>query len=153
MVKVRNYNINYSPTVVKAFNEYSRSGLAEIRWLTTWDVKARTHLAPALGFDEFLLARDPEKKETKRVAMDLAERYPHRPIIWIDDEVGYYAQKKMSFWMQRDASTLLLECRNHLNEKHMAMIDKFLKSCSQKRSPFGNDVVFNAVDLSKDQNY
>lgn len=96
------FPLRLSPTVINFFNEISRSGVAEIRWLTTWDAKAQA-LAPKIGFDDFLLAREPARDTGKsEAALELALRYPDRPICWLDDEVGYYvrSRKLESFWEQ-----------------------------------------------------
>ena len=130
MVRVKGWNIGYSPAMVEKFNSFSRTGLAEIRWLTTWDETARTMLAPALGFDEFLLARDPEKEiEKDQAAEKLARDYPDRPIVWLDDEVGWYTTETRDFWMQRTAKTLLLQPdqKTGLTPKQLEIVEKFLK--------------------------
>lgn len=139
---VKGWNIGYSPAMVEKFNSFSRSGLAEIRWLTTWDKSARTMLAPALGFDEFLLARDPEKGIGKDEAAEkLAQDYPDRPIVWLDDEVGWYTSDKRDFWMQRSAKTLLLQPDQNtgLTPQQLDLVEKFLKFPSSNQQ----------VDLTK----
>ena len=130
MVRVKGWNIGYSPDMVEKFNSFSRTKLAEIRWLTTWDESARTMLAPALGFDEFLLARDPEKDIGKAEAAEkLAQDYPDRPIVWLDDEVGFYTKLTREFWIQRTAKTLLLQPdqMTGLTPKQLDIVETFLK--------------------------
>ena len=55
ITEVYGYSIGYSPTVIKKINEWN--AIAEVRWLTSWDSKAQSLLAPALGLDKFPLGR------------------------------------------------------------------------------------------------
>jgi hypothetical protein len=80
--------IHYSPEVVEFINMIHRSGLAEVRWLTTWSQDARASLAPAVGLDDFM-AYDMYDSEdwwkSEIVAAAVAEE--QRPIIWTDDDL------------------------------------------------------------------
>lgn len=80
--------IHYSPEVVEFINMIHRSGLAEVRWLTTWGQDARTSFAPAVGLDDFM-AYDMYDSEdwwkSEIVAASIADE--QRPIIWTDDEI------------------------------------------------------------------
>lgn len=80
--------IHYSPEVIEFINTVHRSGLAEIRWLTTWEQDARTSFAPAVGLDEFL-AYDMYDGDgwwkAEIVAASVADE--KRPIIWTDDDI------------------------------------------------------------------
>jgi hypothetical protein len=94
---VNGFHIRYSPTIVSAFNNFARGGLAEVRWLTAWGLRARKLLSPALGIDDFLTARDDGWEPTKGiVAKTIADASPDRPIVWVDDELFLYAQKTSS---------------------------------------------------------
>jgi len=80
--------IHYSPEVVSVVNTVHRSGLAEIRWLTTWGQDARTSFAPAVGLDEFP-AYDMFDGERwwkfEIVTNSIASE--GRPFVWTDDDL------------------------------------------------------------------
>ena len=139
------FPLKLSPTVINFFNDISRTGVAEIRWLTTWDAKAQS-LAPKIGLDNFLLARDPAQHLDKsKAALELALRYPDRPICWLDDEVGYYvrSRKLEEFWEKRVPKTMLLQPRSHLTEEHLKLVDKFLRFPSENLQ----------IDLTSEQTF
>ena len=125
------YSIYYSPTVITKINQWSQ--VAEIRWLTNWDERARKMLAPALGINEFELARDPALDLRKdQAAFNCIQMTPSRPLIWIDDEVLYYSKKPVapvpaSFWDSRDR-TLLIAPEEYVGliPQHLEKIDAFL---------------------------
>jgi hypothetical protein len=91
------FTFRYSPTIVSVFNNFVRDGLAEVRWLTAWGLRARKLLSPALGIDDFLTARDDGWAPTKGiVAKTIADACPDRPIVWVDDELYTFAQETCS---------------------------------------------------------
>ena len=49
----RGWRIAYSREVVDFINRVNREGLAEVRWLTTWEQDAHRELAPTVGLDAF----------------------------------------------------------------------------------------------------
>jgi hypothetical protein len=123
---VNGFHIRYSPTIVSAFNNFARDGLAEVRWLTAWGLRARKLLSPALGIDDFLTARDDGWEPTKGiVAKTIADASPDRPIVWVDDELFLYAQEDMQFWKARP-NTLMVEPRSHLTFQEVEQISEFL---------------------------
>lgn len=84
--------ITYSTIVVDFINEMSRKGLAEVRWLTTWEQDARLRFAPAVGLDEFPSYDDPQEEESPMswwkgqiVADELFSI--GRPFVWTDDDL------------------------------------------------------------------
>lgn len=109
-VKVREYIIQYSPTVVECINDWGKR--AEIRWLTTWDDNARTALAPKLGLDSFILARDPAKKLEKwQAALNCHNENPSRPICWVDDHLRYFQLHQINpVWYQRQRMMFMRPC-------------------------------------------
>ena len=133
-VKAYIYNINYSPIVVDKLNEWSKSGAAEIRWLTTWNERAQQYLAPKLGLRNFPLAREPFVEETsanRKVvsAYRNIKDHPDRPLIWIDDEVTYIVENdpNRSFWKDRK-HTLFVKpyYADGLTAEELALIDRFI---------------------------
>ena len=133
-VKAYIYNINYSPIVVDKLNEWSKSGAAEIRWLTTWNERAQQYLAPKLGLRNFPLAREPFDEETDANRKGISAYrniidHPDRPLIWIDDVVSNIVgnEPNRSFWENRN-HTLFVEPKESkgLTVKELALIDRFI---------------------------
>lgn len=85
--------------MIKKINEWSN--VADIRWLTTWDKSAQTHLAPALELLNFELGRIPEEKMSKVEAAILAGKKigPDGLVIWIDDELKAWKERNEEFLM------------------------------------------------------
>lgn len=113
MTTVRGFCIKYSPTLITKLNTLSRLGQAEVRWLTAWNENAPLKLAPALGIDDFKLARGADGPSKGPAAMAIALACPERPIVWLDDELDCYAGKDMAFWKAR-SKTLLIQPHYHL---------------------------------------
>lgn len=84
MKKVGGFWVFYSPTLIATLNAWSLTGLAEIRWLTSWDNNARTKLTPELGIELFDLARDPALMLEKDEAAFENIKSTARPLVWID---------------------------------------------------------------------
>lgn len=84
--------IHWSAEVVQLINTCHRSGLAEVRWLTTWEQDAHLSLAPAVGLDPFPSYDIPNGSSRHGwwkadVVADVigAER---RPFVWTDDDLA-----------------------------------------------------------------
>lgn len=84
--------IHWSAEVVQLINTCHRSGLAEVRWLTTWEQDAHLSLAPAVGLDAFSsydIPLDSPRHDWWKadVVADVigAER---RPFVWTDDDLA-----------------------------------------------------------------
>lgn len=125
--KCNKFTIRYSPTVVNKINEWSRTGKAEILWLTTWNENARNKFAPFLGLDDFYSARDHDNKIKSVDSIAIAQAYPDRRICWIDDVVGFHSMlDEDKIWKNRKSPTLLLQTQTHLGEEHLKIVEKFL---------------------------
>ena len=88
----RGWRIAYSREVVDFINRVSREGLAEVRWLTTWEQDAHRELAPVVGLDAFPAYDDPQEVESPmswwKGAVVVDELLGHaRPFVWTDDEI------------------------------------------------------------------
>jgi hypothetical protein len=123
-MNVAGYTINYSPTVVNTINRFHREALAEVRWLTAWDDRAQTSLAPSLGFEHFELARGPRvsKGDAAKAWHDL---HPTRSIVWIDDELEDYSREHADLWRNRP-STLFISPPCELIPKQLETVEEFL---------------------------
>ncbi len=84
--------IHWSPDVVEVVNTCHRSGLAEVRWLTTWEQDAHLSLAPAVGLDHFVSFDIPHGTAThgwwKADVVDDVISTERRPFVWADDELA-----------------------------------------------------------------
>ena len=88
----RVWPIHWSAEVVRVINTCHATGLAEVRWLTTWEQDAHLSLAPAVGLDAFVAYDIPA--ETGRhgwwkadVVADVVSA-EGRPFIWTDDDLA-----------------------------------------------------------------
>lgn len=134
-VKVNIFQINYSPSIVSAINNWHDSNAAEVLWLTAWNERAVKNLAPALKFSKFKTARTQEMEndgvEKDEVACKLAQENPSRPIIWIDDELDYFVQSK-DYWSTRER-VLFVHTDSKLTHEDVAKVNAFLLN------PVGNN--------------
>lgn len=77
----KTYRIVFSRTVVETINDWSRADRCTVVWLTTWRTDAVTHLAPALGIDDFAVADWWPKRKTRDQSWSA-----ETPVLWIDDD-------------------------------------------------------------------
>ncbi len=88
---VGGYRLLYRPDVVAGLNALNRKGEVQFRWLTSWSSDARTHVAPALGLDDFPTLAGVENNATDRTWWKLrtVRWHLHAGIrfAWIDDEL------------------------------------------------------------------
>lgn len=88
----RVWPINWSAEVVRVINTCHATGLAEVRWLTTWEQDAHLSLAPAVGLDPFVAYDIPAETgrhgwwEADVVAEVIAAE--DRPFVWTDDDLA-----------------------------------------------------------------
>lgn len=82
--------IVYDPAVIAAIKRWHVEGLAEVRWLTSWDEDANACFAPAVGLPEFQVHPEPTRgglpgwwKEVV-VCRELYET--SRRVVWLEDE-------------------------------------------------------------------
>ncbi len=133
------YRITYSTAVINQINEWSRTKAAEIKWSTFWGSHAQTDLAPALKLDHFELAtKNPEDcGELKRESFfNAVKENPTRKVVWIDDELfsmmhrvwEKYEDVVLRKNILESGSVLLVNPDDGLEQKHLTMVDLFLKN-------------------------
>jgi hypothetical protein len=148
--KPMTYKIVYSPTVIQKINEWSK--IAEVRWLTTWNARAITDLAPKLSLEAFKLAKGRDKNgndmikgilgKTESAIATAKEVGPDGCVIWIDDELKEWKEGNDKRVMQyvkenkppppHDAgifsrpNTVLLSPCLGLTKEHVAFMDSIL---------------------------
>lgn len=83
------YNITFAAELTSELLDIHQSGLAEVKWLTTWGKDANVHLAERFGFPHFEVVGEPQFGSewwklplAKRVA-EVAER-----VVWADDDLA-----------------------------------------------------------------
>lgn len=92
-VEVLGFPIWFRPALVEFINRMHDEELVQIRWLTTWNKKAATDLAPALGLPQVGVIAGGETNEKWHVGgwWKLARvreiAAAGEPFIWTDDEI------------------------------------------------------------------
>lgn len=130
-------NVSFSPTVVAAINRWSKT--AEIRWLTAWNSRAITHLAPALGLNAFRLAEgresDTSKCKLEKIESAIAtakEVGADGLVVWIDDDLrhwkkGWMKHKLHPVMFSRPNTVLLSPTPAGLFKDDLEFMDKILE--------------------------
>lgn len=93
MVKVRSISkFCYSPSMITKINDWS--AIAEVKWLTDWNERANSIIAPLVGLQLFSLGRN-ENANTAKIEAFLtnAARDSNRLVIWIDDELKSFKEQ------------------------------------------------------------
>jgi hypothetical protein len=88
----RAFGIIWSPGLIKRITALHESGDVEIRWLTTWEDKAQTEIAPLVGLPHFEVADGPMHWEDFspdwwKLPRAKANAGHERPLIWTDDDL------------------------------------------------------------------
>lgn len=126
----KSFQVLYSPTVVKAINTWSE--IAEVRWLSAWDDRANTYFAPAVGLEQFELARSSPETFKLDCFLQWHEENPDRVIIWIDDQISNFKcdnehNPKYADAIFKRKNTILISPIRGLIGEHIVLIDKLLK--------------------------
>jgi len=85
------YMINYSPSLLKRITDLHDDGVVTVKWLTTWQSLANTHLRETFGFKEDLEVEGGDCEMDYwtwwkfPIARDAIERYER--VIWTDDDI------------------------------------------------------------------
>ena len=91
VARVGGYLLLYRPGVIAGLNALNKEGDVELRWLTSWGSDVRTHVAPALGLDDFPMLAEGENDATDRTWWKLRTVLLHLPggtrFAWIDDDL------------------------------------------------------------------
>lgn len=91
VARVGGYLLLYRPNVIAGLNALNKEGDVELRWLTSWGSDVRTHVAPALGLDDFPMLAEVENNATDRTWWKLRTVLLHQPrgtrFAWVDDDL------------------------------------------------------------------
>lgn len=126
-VTVNYFNdILYSPSMIKSINNWTTK--SDIKWLTTWNKCAKTHLSPAINLNQFETARTDEQHESKiqSAIRILKEADKETLIIWIDDDIKYWRHDAEMETFYNRPNTLLLCPKWGLTPEHIALVDDCL---------------------------
>jgi hypothetical protein len=133
------WKINAATPVANFIRRVHESGLAEIRWHTTWQQHA-LGVGSQLGLPEFPVHDAPEydsgfwrrmrgsdswwKLPGARRVVQLEDR----PLIWTDDDITYEMNRQQRNWLRNEGTVLLISPDSHvgLMQSHLDKIDRFL---------------------------
>ena len=91
VARVGGYLLLYRPGVIAGLNALNNEGDVQLRWLTSWGSHVRTHVAPALGLDDFPLLAEVENNAMDRTWWKLRTVLLNLPLgtrfAWIDDDL------------------------------------------------------------------
>lgn len=91
VARVGGYLLLYRPDVIAGLNALNKEGDVELRWLTSWGSDVRTHVAPALGLDDFPMLAEVKSNATDRTWWKLQTVLLHLTggtrFAWIDDDL------------------------------------------------------------------
>jgi hypothetical protein len=83
------YDIMFAEDLTRELLDIHESGLAEVKWLTTWGQGANVHLAERLGFPHFDVVAEPSfdsewwKFPAAKAVADLTDL-----VVWADDDIA-----------------------------------------------------------------
>jgi hypothetical protein len=99
------YCVVWSKKVIEQLSDWHHSERIDIRWLTSWGLRANKFFAPAVklpqfryGFDAEPLKRNWKESRPDKVSSFIAfyeaqvkkDKEKRNKIIWVDDEIIYY---------------------------------------------------------------
>jgi hypothetical protein len=137
------YPIMVSRVVLTFIREAHETGMAEVRWLTTWEGgDAVLALARHLGLPEFAIEGRQAEFPGKFSDFDhwwklpvverLVERDPGRPLVWVDDDIPFSRRAERFLLAARRTGVPLLtiapKTRVGLTLEHLEEITAFLES-------------------------
>ena len=117
---------------------------ADIHWVTTWEDRAGSSIAPRCGLPRDLpvLTRDDGGEEWDtdwklRAVRTMVERDP-RPFVWIDDDIDFLQDGSLTprAWAGRLSQPNLLiapEAGTGLLARHLDLVDEFLRQHGEDR--------------------
>ena len=126
----RGWRIAYSREVIDFINRVNREGLAEVRWLTTWEQDAHRELAPDVGLDAFPAYDIPDDDSPSGwwkadVVARLDRRREARPFIWTDDDLETEDVDFLRAQTERSALPIATDPAAGLSNDDLARIARF----------------------------
>lgn len=131
------YRITWSPSMLQRIRAIHDSGLAEVRWLTTWEGLANEHLSEPFGLPQLTVAggrpfRDDISTWWKLPHAQAAyETGVH--IIWTDDDINFASDAKK--WLEEVGPDRMTAISPHggLLPEHLDLIERQLQVSDEDR--------------------
>lgn len=114
--RVGGYRLLYRPDVIAGLNALNKEGDVELRWLTSWGSDVRTHVAPALGLDDFPLLGEETSMSRRRSwpkPRSVLMKVPAgTKFVWVDDDLTPARQGRIRRALGSEQCLLLRPERN-----------------------------------------
>jgi hypothetical protein len=102
------YQIKFAPDLCEALLRIHESGLAEVRWLTTWGQEANTQLAERFGFPQFRVVDTPpplgDAQGWWKYPLAVAAAASTERMVWADDDLPQ--SREAWGWAQTESKVL-----------------------------------------------
>lgn len=123
------FSITFAEDLTRELLDIHESGLAEVKWLTTWGASANVHLAERFGFPHLEVVGEPAfdsgwwKFPLAKAAAEKADL-----VVWADDDLG--DDPKALRWAnsQEHVLPLIPDPYVGLTPEHIAQVRAFLSS-------------------------
>lgn len=124
--------IVYDPQVIAAIRGWHEAGVAEVRWLTSWDEDANDCFAPAVGLPVFHVHPEPLRAITSGWWKDIVvcrELYEtRRRVVWLEDEADNSAAAHRVADAEPDRALIIVpDARVGLTVEDCARVEAFLR--------------------------
>lgn len=123
----------YDPAVIAYLRRWHQDGLAEVRWLTSWDDDANTCFAPAVGLPEFFVHPEPVRADPgrgwwKEAVVSHHIRETPRRVVWLEDEVAVdSAAHRLAATDPDHALIIVPDSRTGLTIEDCHAVERFLR--------------------------
>jgi hypothetical protein len=129
----REVPIWWRPAVVDAINTASRTGLADVVWLTTWGAQASTLLAPRIGLDSFDVVPagagevSPESANWWKVQAIKDRSTAGDRLVFTDDDLSRTTRAALMDRYEPENVLLVTPMSSPgLTDEHLQRVDRFL---------------------------
>lgn len=125
------YHITFAPDLTERLLRIHESGLAEVRWLTTWGQEANVHLAERFGFPHFEVVGEPPRmvlgREWWKLPLAQGVTMDADKTVWADDDLA--RSRTAQAWADKQANilTLVPDPYTGLTPDDLDKAERFLK--------------------------
>lgn len=127
------YDITFAEDLTRELLDIHQSGLAEVRWLTTWGGDANVHLAETFGFPHFEVVGEPAfGSEWWKFPLAKAVAEQADLVAWADDDLGLDLEALRWANSQEHVLPLIPDPYVGLTPEHIQAVRAFL---SDSRRP------------------
>lgn len=148
------FQITVSPRMIRSIEGWRRSGLVEVRWLTTWEDHANEFLSPEFDWPQNLqVAGRREESQLERPRKFSESRVSYRedvgwwklefaqavyetgvPVIWTDDDIAFAPDAKEWLRTVDDDRMLAISPHSGLTPGDLVRIERFIKRWNDQAS-------------------